>query len=99
MKVAAVLFLFGILTFLFSYAFLFLTIFDIDHSLYKKGESTWPKYAFWKPTKSAEKYRRDAARQFTVAAFSGLASFVLFFLGLGTVLLMAVRLARGSVLF
>jgi hypothetical protein len=83
MKAAAVLFLFGIATFVIAYAFLFLTTHDVDHSLHKDGEPTWPEYLFWVPTKSAEEYRKQAKRELVVTMFSGLASFVLFFAGLG----------------
>jgi len=41
-KTAAVLFLFGIFTFVIGYAGLFLTTHDIDHSLHQKDEPTWP---------------------------------------------------------
>lgn len=91
-KLAAILFLFGIFTFVFAYAFLFFTTFDIEHSLYKIDEPTWPEYLFWKPTKSAEDYRKTAKREFIVATFSGLASFVCFLVGLASVLLMAIHL-------
>jgi hypothetical protein len=94
-KVAAVLFLFGIFTFVIAYMFLFFTTLDIEHSLYKSGKSTWPEYLFWKPTKSAEDYREAAKREFIAATFSGLASFVFFLVGLGKVLMMAIHLALG----
>jgi hypothetical protein len=91
-KTAAILFLFGIFTFVIGYAGLFLTTLDIEHSLYKNDEPLWPEYLFWKPTKSAEEYRKAAQREFIVAVFVGLASFVLFFAGLAHVLTMAIRL-------
>ena len=94
-KLAALLFLFGIFTFVIAYVFLFFTILNIEHSLYKRGESTWPRYLFGKPTKSAEDYRKAAETGFTVAAFSGLASYALFLVGLGMLLIMVIHLARG----
>jgi hypothetical protein len=94
-KTAAVLFLFGIFAFAIAYAFLFVTTLEVDHSLHKDGEPTWPEYLFWVPTKSAEEYRKAAFREFAVAGFCGLASFVCFIVGLGFILTMAVRLQLG----
>jgi hypothetical protein len=88
---AAVFFLFGILTFVFAYAALFFTTHDIDHSMYKEGEPSWPEYLFWKPTKTAEEYKTAAKRELTVTVFGALASFVLFMFGLYFVLSMAVQ--------
>jgi uncharacterized membrane protein YhaH (DUF805 family) len=81
-KVAAVLFLFGIFTFAVAYASLFMATHDIDHSLHKEGEATWPEFLFWVPTKSPEQYKKQAKWEFIVAMLSGLASFVFFFVGL-----------------
>ena len=94
-KGAAVLFLFGIFTFVIAYAFLFFTIHDIDHSMHKEGESTWPEYLFWVPNKSAEEYKKAAYREYIVTFFGILASFVLFMSGLGFILTMAVHLQLG----
>jgi hypothetical protein len=95
MKSAGVLFLFGVAAFVIAYAFLFFTTHDVDHSLYKEGEPTWPEYLFWVPTKSTEEYRKQAKRELVVTIFGGLASFVLFFTGLGVILTMAVHLQLG----
>jgi hypothetical protein len=95
-KVAAILFLFGIFTFAIAYAFLAMTILDVDHSLYKEGAETWPEYLFWVPNKRAEEYKKAAYREFVVVAFGLLASFVLFMIGLGFILSMALRLQLGS---
>jgi hypothetical protein len=51
-KIAAVLFLGGIFAFAMAYVGLFLCTEDIDRSLHKKDEPTWPEYLFWVPTKS-----------------------------------------------
>jgi uncharacterized membrane protein YhaH (DUF805 family) len=91
-KAAAVLFLFGILTFVVSYAFLFLTTHDIDHSLHKEGEPTWPEYLFWVPNRSAEDYKKAAYWEFVVTVFGLLATFVLFIVGLWFILSMVLRL-------
>jgi hypothetical protein len=91
-KAAAVLFLFGIFTFVVAYAFLFVTIQEIDHSLHKEGEPTWPEYLFWVPTKSAQEYHNAAYWEFVVTGFGLLASFVLFMVGLWFILSMALRL-------
>jgi hypothetical protein len=96
-KGAAVVFLFGIVTFAVAYASLFMTTHDIDHSLHKDGESTWPEYLFWIPTKTAEEYKKQAKIEMIVTMFSGLASVVLFFFGLGVILEMALRLQLGQV--
>jgi hypothetical protein len=92
MKSAAVLFLFGIFTFAVAYTFLFFTTEDVDHSLYKEGEPTWPEYMFWVPIQGAEEYRKKAKYEFVVTMFSALASFVLFFVGIGWILVMAIHL-------
>jgi hypothetical protein len=94
-KTAAVLFLFGIFTFVIGYVGLFLATHDIDHSLHQKDEPTWPEYLFWIPTKSAEEYRKAAKREFIVTIFGGLASFILFLIGLAYVLMMAAQLLLG----
>jgi hypothetical protein len=95
-KAAAVLFLVGVLAFAIAYTFLFFGTHDIDHSLHKDGEPTWPEYLFWEsPTKSAEQYRKQAKFELVVMVFSGLASFVLFFIGLGWIIVMALRLLLG----
>jgi uncharacterized membrane protein YhaH (DUF805 family) len=91
-KVAAVLFLFGIFTFVISYATLFMAIHDIDHSL-EEGKPNWPEDLFWAPTKSAEDYRKSAKLQFGVSMLAALASFILLFVGLGMVVMMGARLA------
>jgi hypothetical protein len=94
-KTAAILFLFGVFTFATAYAFLFFTTHDIDHSMHADGKPTWPDYLTWVPTKSAEEYRKQAKWEFIVAMFSGLASCVLFFSGLGFILAMAIHLQLG----
>jgi hypothetical protein len=68
---------------------------DIDHSLYKEGEPTWPEYLFWKPMETAEQYRTAAKREFIVTVFCTLASFVLFMTGLYFVLSMAAQFKFG----
>jgi hypothetical protein len=95
-KAAAILFLSGIFTFLIAYFFLFFTTLDIENALYKGEKSTWPEYLFWKPEKSAEDYRKAAEREFIVASFAGLASFVCFTVGLASVLWMTINLQLGS---
>jgi hypothetical protein len=94
LKAAAVLFLFGIFPSLVAYAFLFFTIEDVDHSLHKEGEETWPEYLFWVPTKSAEEYKKAAYREFVVTGFGLLASFVLFTVGLWFILSMVLRMQQ-----
>jgi hypothetical protein len=95
-KLAAVLFLFGIFTFVIAYMGLFMMTLDIEHSLHKEGDETWPEYLFWKPAKSAAEYRAAAKKEFGVAIFVGLASFVCFFVGLASVLMMAIHLQLGA---
>jgi hypothetical protein len=95
-KSAAILFLFGIFTFTIAYAALFVATDDIDHSMHKPGEETWPEYLFWIPSKSPEQYKTAAKWEFTVALFGGLASFVLFLCGLAAILFMATHLQFGS---
>jgi hypothetical protein len=68
----------------------------IDYSMYKQGEETWPEYLFWVPTRSAEEYKARAQRVFGVALFIGLASFVLFIVGLAIILFMASNFQLGS---
>jgi hypothetical protein len=92
-KIAALLFLFGIFSFAIAYMSSFMATLDVDHSLHKEGEPTWPEYLFWVPTKSAEEYRKTAKREIVALALSGLVSFILFVVGLGVVLTMAVHLA------
>jgi hypothetical protein len=94
-KSAAVLFLFGIFAFVIAYVAFFVTVEDIDHSLHKEGEPTWPDYLFLVPTKSAEQYKSTAKQEFIVAIFCGLASFVLFLIGLVWILTMAIHLQLG----
>jgi hypothetical protein len=94
-KTAAVLFLFGIFTFVIAYAALFMTVEDIDHSLHKEGEPTWPEYLFWVPTKSADQYKSTANWEFAFALFGGLASFLLFLSGLAAILFIAIHLQLG----
>jgi hypothetical protein len=95
-KLAAVLFLFGIFAFVIAYMSWFLTTLDIDHSLHQAGETLWPEYLFWTPTKTAEQYRAAAKREFVITIFLGLASFVFFMVGFATVLTMAIHLQLGS---
>ena len=90
-KVSAVLFLFGIFTFVIAYMAWFIAILDIDHALHEGDEPLWPEYLFWSPTKTAEEYRSAAKWAFGVSMLLGLASFVLFFFGLASVLVMAIR--------
>jgi hypothetical protein len=92
-KIAALLFLFGIFTFAIAFMSLFMATYDIDSSLHKEGEPTWPEYLFWVPIKSAEEYRKAGKREFVASALIGLVSFILFLVGLVVVLTMAVRLA------
>jgi len=92
-KTVAALFLGGVFTFVISYVGLFIATDDIDHSLHKEGEPTWPEYLWWRPLKSAEEYRKSAKRAFAISAISALVSFILFVLGLGLVLSMAAGLA------
>jgi hypothetical protein len=96
-KVAAICFLAGIFAFGIAYAFLFMATQSIDHSLPKEGKRAWPEYWFWaSPTKSAAEYKREAKFQLVVVTFASLASFVLFFFGLGLILLLAIRLQLGG---
>jgi hypothetical protein len=92
---AAVLFLFGIFTFTIAYAALFIATDDIDRSMHKPGDETWPEYLFWIPSKSPEQYKTTGKWEFTVAIFGGLASFVLFLCGLAAILFMAIHLQLG----
>jgi hypothetical protein len=94
-RTAAVLFLFGIFAFVIAYAGLFFAAHDIDHSMHKEGEETWPAYLFWDARKNAEEYKTAARRELIVTVFGGLASFVCFFIGLGLILLMAVNFQLG----
>jgi hypothetical protein len=88
-KTAVVLFLLGICTFTIASAALFVATEDIDHSMHKQGEETWPEYLFWVPDKSAEEYKRMVKWEFGVAVFGGLASLSTFILGLAVILFMA----------
>jgi hypothetical protein len=94
-KAAAVLFLCGVFAFVIGYVGLFLATHDIDHSMHKEGEETWPEYIFWRPTKSAEKYKTAAKWEIAVALFGGLASFAVFTTGLWFILSMALHLQFG----
>jgi hypothetical protein len=96
LKLAAVLFLFGICTFTITYAALYVATHDLDHSLHKEGEETWPDYLFWVPTKSPEEYKKTAYRELVVVVFGMMASFVLFIMGLGVILFMASHFQLGS---
>ncbi len=94
-KAAAVLFLFGIFTFVVAYAGLFFATHDVDHSMLKPGEETWPEYLWWNAGKTPEEYKTAAKSEFVVAVFGALASFVLFCLGLASTLLMVIHLQFG----
>ena len=96
-KLAAVMFLAGIFACVIAYPGWFITVLDIDHSLHKESEPTWPEYLFWLPAKTSEEYQSSAKKAFIVAIFLGLASFVFFFFGLASMLLMAIRLQAASV--
>jgi hypothetical protein len=96
MKRAVILFLFGIFTFTIAYAALFMATEDIDHSMHKQGEETWPEYLFWVPTKSAEEYKTMVKWEVGVALFGGLASFSIFIVGLIVILAMANNFKFGS---
>jgi hypothetical protein len=96
-KLAAVLFLFGIFSFVIAYMGMFMMTLDIEHALYKKDDPLWPDFLFWKPTKTAEEYQKDAKRSFLIAVFMGLASFVFFFVGLANVLMMAINFQLGLI--
>lgn len=91
-KLAGVLFLFGVFTFAIALMVLFVATFEIDHALHKPDEPTWPTYLFWVPQKSVDEYRKEAQRMLVIGSFVGLASFALFMSGLASVLIMAVRL-------
>jgi hypothetical protein len=95
-KTAAVLFLFGIFTFTIAYAALFLATEEIDRSMHKQGEETWPEYLFWVPDKSAEEHKTMAKWVFGIALFGGLASFSIFIVGLAVILFMATHFQLGS---
>ena len=95
-KLAAVLFLFGIFTFVIAYMGWFLAVLEVDQALHKDGDPVWPDYLFMIQSKPAEQYQASAKRTFLVTVFVGLASFVFFFVGLATVLMMAIRLQLGS---
>jgi hypothetical protein len=91
-KLAGVLFLGGIFTFVVAYVGLFIATDDIDHSLHNKDEPTWPNYLWWVPNKTQEEYKAAAKRNFIVALLVGLASFFFLLFGLVSILLMAVHL-------
>jgi hypothetical protein len=95
-KLTAVLFLFGIFAFVIAYMSWFMTVLEIDHSLHPAGEPTWPEYLFWIPAKTSDEHRSTAKRMFAVTLLLGLVSFILFFVGLTCVLLMAIHLQFGS---
>lgn len=94
-KTAAVLFLFGIFTFTIAYVALFVATEDIDHSMHKPGEETWPEYLSWAPRMSAEKYKTQAKRELVFTVLGGLFSFVFFLTGLIWILKMATHLQLG----
>jgi hypothetical protein len=71
---AIILFLLGIFTFTIAYMALFIATDNIDHSMHKQGEETWPEYLFWVPDKSAEEYKTMAKWEFGIALFGGMAS-------------------------
>jgi hypothetical protein len=95
LKVVAALFLLGVFAFVVSYVGLFTATHDIDHSLYKESEPTWPEYLWWRPLKTAEGYRKAALREFAISALGALVSFIVFVSGLGIILSLAARLALG----
>jgi|ERR1700730_14799386 len=95
-KTAAVLFLFGIFAFTVAYVALFQATEDIDHSMHKSDEETWPEYLFWVPTMSAEKYKTQVKREFVFTILGGLLSFVFFLTGLLWILNMAIHLQLGA---
>jgi hypothetical protein len=95
MKASLSLFLFGVFAFTIAYAALFVATEDIDRSMHKQGEETWPEYLFWVPTKSAEEYKTMVKWEFGVALFSGLASFSIFIVGLAVILAMANNFKLG----
>ena len=88
-KTAIILFLLGILTFTIAYMALFMATENIDQSMHKQGEETWPEYLFWVPDKSAEEYKTIAKWEFSIALFGGLASFSIFIVGLLVILALA----------
>jgi hypothetical protein len=94
-KLAAVLFLFGIFAFVVAYLSWFVTVEEIDHSLHKTDDPLWPEYLFWTPSKTAEEYQSSAKKTFIVMIVLGFVSFIFFFIGFANVLLMAIRLQLG----
>jgi hypothetical protein len=94
-KTAVVLFLFGVFAFAIAYTALFFTTEEIDRSMHKQGEETWPEYLFWVPTKSAEEYKTMVKWMLGIALFGGLASFSFFIVGLLVILAMANNFKLG----
>ncbi len=95
-KLAAVLFLFGIFTFVIAYLAWFVTVLEIDQALHKDGDPVWPDHAFLRYSKTAEEYQSSAKKTFIVMACVGFLSFAFFFSGLGSILMLAIRLQLGS---
>jgi hypothetical protein len=95
LKWAALWFLIGIFGFAVGYVGLFVATEDIDHSLYKKDEPTWPEYLWWVPRKTADEHKTEAKREFIVALLCGLASFLCFMVGLSVLIIRVINLLLG----
>lgn len=79
-KLAAILFLCGIFTFVIAYIFWFVTTVEMDHSLHNPDEAVGPEQIFWVRDKTVKEYRESGKKKFIGAAISGLVSFI-FFIG------------------
>jgi hypothetical protein len=91
-KGAGILFLLGIFAFVIAYTGWFMSVTEIDHSLHKADEPTWPDYLFWAPTKTTEEYKRAGKIALAVGLLVGLVSFTCFFVGITLLLMMAIFL-------
>ena len=95
LKLSAVLFLFGIFTFVIAYITWFVTVLEIDQALYKDGEPEWPDDLFMRRPKTTDESKASAKNTFVVMVLVGLLSFIFFFTGFATVLMMAIGLHLG----
>ena len=89
LKPILLLFLFGVLTFTFSYIALFFATVEIDHSLSRSSEPNEWENILWaqpRPQKTAAEYARSARCNIVLTLLFGLLSIIFFLVGLGLVM-------------